>query len=403
MATVQASIAGGAWSSGGITASLNNTLDLRLADYTGVSSIRWELLDFPPDFTVPSGWSTAADGTFYSTSPTPAQFVMDEWGKYMIRCIVNGGVTVQADGSVVEDQSLRDEATCVRILSPNAIDDMGITERTQWYAREAWAGGFKRALRTIDTWMAGVVTWDPLGFVRRALGSPPATPAAGNIGVFGRGADDAHARLAYISAAGTVRDCLTSDGSVPLTAAWNVGSFGVTAASLTATTGDVTATAGKVTAGTDVEATSGKFVALATNPTLYHDANPVAVFQIGDGTGAGCAEPGQPSRTHATGATTTTDDSTWTSVCSMPRPSSHDTMALVGIASSTSSGGKYRRIECASNTSGPVGTIYYGGDGSAANIQILVSAYVWYLQVKGTAATTLYWVGKLDEAGAYLD
>jgi hypothetical protein len=169
---------------------------------------------------------------------------------------------------------------------------------------------------------------------------------------------------------------------------------------VTATTGNVTATAGKVTSGTDVEATSGKLVAVGTDPALYHDANPVAVFF----TGTGVAEPNAPSMSFARGYNTTTDASTWKTMISLTLPGSHTYGILFGWAHNMSSAGKeLLEIKCGFSSTGPVGTIYYGGAGTSANIQILVSGGVASLQVKGSAVATHGWLAGLDEkAGAAL-
>jgi hypothetical protein len=96
-ATLLISINGGSTTTGGITGTLLDTVDMSAQStigwaVTGVSAPRWEIYGYPPSFSVPSGYSTdGVTGAYYYVGLTPPQFTMTVWGKYMLRLIVNGG------------------------------------------------------------------------------------------------------------------------------------------------------------------------------------------------------------------------------------------------------------------------------------------------------------------------
>lgn len=98
----------------------------------------------------------------------------------------------------------------------------------------------------------------------------------------------------------------------------------------------------------------------------------------------------------------TTDGSTWVTVASIPEP--NDSRLVVaratGFASPT---GLYREIKCGCTASAMYSTVYYGGDGSAANIRLTFGSGLINLQVVGPGATTVSWLGLIDVVGQYLD
>lgn len=119
--TMTIAINGGAPQQGGIVATVGQACQLSAVSKSGWGSpaTRWEIYDYPPDFTVPAGWSTDSEGTFYVLgNDDPPSFVMDEWGKYMTRVVVRGKVT--------------DERTAVSILSPTGLPSIARREGSQF-------------------------------------------------------------------------------------------------------------------------------------------------------------------------------------------------------------------------------------------------------------------------------
>lgn len=194
----------------------------------------------------------------------------------------------------------------------------------------------------------------------------------------------------------TLGNITASAGNIAATAgSVSAGTTVTGGTGVTATTGNVTASAGKVTAGTDVEATSGKFIAIATEPTLYHDANPVAKFRVG----TGGTEPNQPNFSNIRGYGQTTDASTWTTIVSMSVTNNY---TMVDGRAANLNTAAYLAIEGLAISSGMSGTIYYRGAGTAANIRITVSAGTMSLQVVGSAAATHGWIAQLTESGVVI-
>lgn len=141
---VEISVGGGAWTQGGVHLFINQSVALRLSSTAGVSSIRWEIYEYPEGWTAPSGWSTDGNGVVYAltngTSPpefTPAT-VATGWGKWLIRIFANGsGVPV-------------DDTAGLSILSPNGFEDVGFMEKNQFDTTRNWIGALKRTIRTMD-------------------------------------------------------------------------------------------------------------------------------------------------------------------------------------------------------------------------------------------------------------
>jgi hypothetical protein len=153
-----------------------------------------------------------------------------------------------------------------------------------------------------------------------------------------------------------------------------------------------------------IHAGEGKFVAEDCDPDLYSDTQLVRRFTIGTTNGITLSAPDLPCKAHACGVAKTTDASTWKTVCSVTLPNSWDVTKVVGGASCTTAGpsSHLRDIKChVIPGTGVVGTIYYGGDGTSANIRISESAGVVKLEVVGDAVD-LYWVGDLDATGVNL-
>lgn len=153
--TLQIEVNGGAPSTGGIVGSVGDTIQMTAADKSGWSGspvTRWEIVDFPPAFTVPAGWSTDSNGSFYyDGTADPPSWVADEWGDYALRITVLGRYT--------------DERTRFRILSPTlALRDHAYRETTQFGTSHSPGGvdAWKRNWRALETAVGALATADYL-------------------------------------------------------------------------------------------------------------------------------------------------------------------------------------------------------------------------------------------------
>ena len=146
-AKVLASINSGADDTGAVTAATGDTLDLSLESSDAVSICRWEIYGYPPAFTEPTGWETDdSTGAFYFLGLVPDQVTLDEWGKYMIRATINGGVTRDRTNSPAVDES-----TIVTIPSDNGLADMGYLEDRQVSAEFGAVADHQANLRVVQT------------------------------------------------------------------------------------------------------------------------------------------------------------------------------------------------------------------------------------------------------------
>lgn len=173
-AILRASIAGGAPQTGGtdgIVAAAGATCQLS-ADPGGLAGafmLRWELLDYPSGWSLPSGWSVDAVGVYYSTAQLPPVFTLPDashWGKIMPRLTLNNGISENTE--VLPLENLVDVSTAISILSPTGLKDLGFNEEQQFSATKLWTKDHKDNLRILDTFIAEgggggglVVTGDP--------------------------------------------------------------------------------------------------------------------------------------------------------------------------------------------------------------------------------------------------
>ena len=161
-AQLRVRVNGGAWQTGGVTATVGDVIDFSLASTQAIRQEHVELYDYPDGFALPTNWSEHATSHVYywdATTPgeSPASITLDAalWGKYMFRLVCNSG-----DGQgYVPNAQLTDEATALDVRSPQGFEDMAAGETTQFSeagkVQRSWAQPFKRALRVMDTFLAG--------------------------------------------------------------------------------------------------------------------------------------------------------------------------------------------------------------------------------------------------------
>lgn len=126
------------------------TISLTAASFAGwaASAALWEILDYPPGWPAPVGWSTdSVNGRYYyraSTGPsgvTPPDFTIPVpgpiWGKWLFRLTVNGAIFSAVLG--------------VKTRSPTIdLDDLAYGESSQWGGAKQWPSDQKDNARKID-------------------------------------------------------------------------------------------------------------------------------------------------------------------------------------------------------------------------------------------------------------
>lgn len=140
-AAAQVAIGASAPAFGGLSASPGQTVQVSAVSIVGWDVQRWELYDYPPGWTAPTGWTTDPDtGVIYSTAITPAAFTLPAatFGKWMLRLRINDAVT---NNSALD--KFTDESTAFEVVAPNGLHDLGAGETTQFDALRAWVGHMK--------------------------------------------------------------------------------------------------------------------------------------------------------------------------------------------------------------------------------------------------------------------
>lgn len=153
-ALLRAAINGGAATSGGLTVPASATVQLSAdpSGTSGVTAYKFEIYGYPVGFSLPSGWTADSAGIyFYSAGATPPLFTLPSittWGKWMLRLIVNNGIS--PNPSVLPIQQLTDEMTALDMLSGHGLHDIGVNETTQW-SSQGWTFHAQANLRIIQT------------------------------------------------------------------------------------------------------------------------------------------------------------------------------------------------------------------------------------------------------------
>ncbi len=155
-ATLLASIAAGAATAGGATATPGQTCQLSGESTVGWTAQLFEIYSYPAGFAAPAGWSTDAAGVyFYSTTSTPPLITLSAAttpAKYLFRLTVNNGL----DGSGVADATLVDEATAVRVAGVGGLHAFAPGETSQWSTASKWAGDLRADIVLLDTALAAL-------------------------------------------------------------------------------------------------------------------------------------------------------------------------------------------------------------------------------------------------------
>ncbi|HVM96593.1 MAG TPA: LamG-like jellyroll fold domain-containing protein, partial [Candidatus Acidoferrales bacterium] len=132
--------------SGPLTVTAGQTVQLSGESTVGWSSSRWEIYSFPTGWSTPAGWTLdSASQVLYYLGTTPPVFTVPSttyWGKFMIRLTVNGGVKV-IDGKTVAQAQFVDEATALSLVSDSGYVGIGFGEQSQFDSR-----AYQKAIET---------------------------------------------------------------------------------------------------------------------------------------------------------------------------------------------------------------------------------------------------------------
>jgi hypothetical protein len=146
---------GGSVESGYVVATDGDVVQLLIENPSGVTQYRWEITDYPPDWSLPSGWQEASDGTYYSVASAPPTFTVDEWGKWTVSLTVQGRKST--DPITWLDRSLM-----IEVVGPNGIFDVTHMEAQQKDLR-GWIVDLRRNMRTLSSGSGSVIESANLG------------------------------------------------------------------------------------------------------------------------------------------------------------------------------------------------------------------------------------------------
>lgn len=145
---IRAAVNAGTPTTGAVTVTTGDVVQFSLASSAGYGSFLWEIFSHPTDeagagygLDLPSGWTLGADGHTYfyagSSPPTVTIPALPYWGKCLVRCTPGG------DGDAADD------SLCLRMDSPDGLEDVAALEDAQADAYRAWGRPLQNALRGI--------------------------------------------------------------------------------------------------------------------------------------------------------------------------------------------------------------------------------------------------------------
>lgn len=157
-AAVLCSLNGGTATAGPqVVTTTGTTIQLSAVNPTGWVTGLWQLYDYPPGFSTPSGWQLDSVGgsIYYSASqsaPNPPVFTQQAWGKIGVALTVNLGI----DPTGIPNAARLIDLSCsTTMVSPSAgLFDMIAGEASVFGGFRLWVGDHKTNLRTLEAYIA---------------------------------------------------------------------------------------------------------------------------------------------------------------------------------------------------------------------------------------------------------
>jgi hypothetical protein len=140
--------------SGGIAVASNDVILMSGFNVSGAKRYRFEIFDYPPGFTTPSGW-TQDPGTLpiYYEGPNPPSWSIPSnsliWGKWGLSLIIDGGRRPSSSRPGLDEDApdLRDES--IVLVKAGPLYDGLFKETNQVDQKEQSVGDYKRNLRLL--------------------------------------------------------------------------------------------------------------------------------------------------------------------------------------------------------------------------------------------------------------
>lgn len=182
-ASVLCSINGGTATAGAQTVvSTSATLQLSAVSTANWQSALWEIYDYPPGYSTPSGWTLngttgAIQYNANGGSPNPPVVTMQYWGKLGIRLTVNQGIDPTG---VLNPVRMVDTSCALTMLSPNGLRDMFAGEGSQFGGFRSWVGDHKSNLRVMEA-IAGGYMHIPVWTINATAGGTISDAGPSNI------------------------------------------------------------------------------------------------------------------------------------------------------------------------------------------------------------------------------
>jgi hypothetical protein len=139
------------------------TIALTGVNTSGWNTALWEIYDYPPGWTAPSGWSTAATGVVYyngtSVSPNPPSWTAPSvagWGKWGIRLTVNNNTDPTG---AINYPRMQDTSMALSMYSAHGLRDGLAGEQGQFATilpNGQWTQDYKANVRTFEAEIAAV-------------------------------------------------------------------------------------------------------------------------------------------------------------------------------------------------------------------------------------------------------
>ncbi len=184
-ASVLLAVNGGAAAAGTVVAVADDVIQCSTLSTIGWKTSNlptvWQITTYPDGWVADAGWvlNVVTEAYEYTvggatgmlpppiTMPSAAEIAAGLWGKWKVRLLVNGG-----------GGQLTDWTAGISVLSQTGLEDVAVSEGTEFDATRKWVGAFQRAQRIWDAAIAAGVG----GGVSLGAGTPAVLTAAAGTG-----------------------------------------------------------------------------------------------------------------------------------------------------------------------------------------------------------------------------